>query len=115
MVYVDSDPVVLVHAEALMATNHTTAVVRADLRDVDEVLSRAGKMLDFARPVGLLFVGCLHHIAGPDDPAGVVARYLAALSPGRYLVISHATDERSPDRASDSPTGGRSAGPEQAP
>ena len=46
VVYVDSDPVVLVHAEALMATNHTTAVVRADLRDVDEVLSRAGKMLD---------------------------------------------------------------------
>ena len=98
VVYVDSDPVVLVHAEALMATNHTTAVVRADLRDVDEVLSRAGKMLDLARPVGLLFVGCLHHIAGPDDPAGVVARYLAALSPGSYLVISHATDERSPEK-----------------
>jgi hypothetical protein len=98
VVYVDNDPVVFVHAEALMATNHTTAVVRADLRDVDEVLSRAGNMLDFARPVGLLFVGCLHHIAGPDDPAGVVARYLAALSPGSYLVISHATDERSPEK-----------------
>jgi hypothetical protein len=27
-----------------------------------------------------------------------VARYLAALSPGSYLVISHATDERSPEK-----------------
>jgi hypothetical protein len=38
VVYVDNDPVVSVHAEALMADNVTTTVVRADLRDVDEVL-----------------------------------------------------------------------------
>jgi hypothetical protein len=65
---------------------------------VDEVLSRAGELLDFTRPTGLLFVGCLHHIVDSDDPAGVVARYLAALAPGSYLVISHATDERSPEK-----------------
>jgi hypothetical protein len=98
VVYVDNDPVVSVHAEALMAQNHTTAVARADLREVDEVLSRAGELLDFTRPAGLLFVGCLHHIVDSDDPAGVVARYLAALAPGSYLVISHATDERSPEK-----------------
>jgi hypothetical protein len=33
-----------------------------------------------------------------DDPAGLVARYLAALAPGSYLVISHITDERSPEK-----------------
>jgi hypothetical protein len=98
VVYVDNDPVVSVHAEALMARNHTTAVVRSDLRDVDEVLSGARELLDFTRPAGLLFVGCLHHIVDSDDPAGVVARYLAALAPGSYLVISHATDERSPEK-----------------
>jgi SAM-dependent methyltransferase len=98
VVYVDNDPVVSVHAEALMAQNHTTAVVRSDLRDVDEVLSRAGELLDFTQPTGLLFVGCLHHIVDSDDPAGLVARYLAALAPGSYLVISHATDERSPEK-----------------
>jgi len=98
VVYVDNDPVVSVHAEALMARNHTTAVARADLRDVDGVLSRAGDLLDFTRPAGLLFVGCLHHITDSDDPAGVVARYLAVLAPGSYLVISHATDERSPEK-----------------
>jgi hypothetical protein len=98
VVYVDNDPVVFVHAEALMAQNHTTAVVRADLREVDEVLSRAGELLDFTRPTGLLFVGCLHHIVDSDAPADVVARYLAALAPGSYLVISHATDERSPEK-----------------
>ncbi len=98
VVYVDKDPVVVVHAEALMANNRTTAVVRADLRDVDEVLAATGKLLDFTRPVGLLFVACLHNIPDDDDPAGTVARYLTALAPGSFLVISHVTDELDPDR-----------------
>lgn len=98
VVYVDHDPVVCAHARALMAQNDRTAVVQADLRDVDEVLAGARELLDLTRPVGLLFVGCLHHIVDADDPAGVVARYLAALASGSYLVISHATDERSVEK-----------------
>jgi SAM-dependent methyltransferase len=98
VVYVDNDPVVFLHAEALMAANDATTVVRADLRDVDEVLAKAGELLDLSQPTGLLFVGCLHHIVDSDDPAGVVARYLAAQAPGSHLVISHATDEPSPEK-----------------
>ena len=98
VVYVDHDPVVCSHAEAMTAGDDTTAVVLADLRDTAEVLSGAGKLLDFTRPVGLLFAGCLHHIPDSGDPAGTVARYLAALAPGSYLVISHATDEFSPQK-----------------
>ncbi|MGH3173261.1 MAG: SAM-dependent methyltransferase [Streptosporangiaceae bacterium] len=98
VVYVDNDPLVSRQAEALTAGNQAAAVVRADLRDVEEVLSGAGELLDFARPTGLLFVGCLHHIVDSDDPAGLVGRYLAALAPGSYLVISHVTDERSPQK-----------------
>jgi SAM-dependent methyltransferase len=98
VVYVDNDPAVFRHAEALMAANHATTVILADLRDVDEVLSKTGELLDFDQPTALLFVGCLHHIVDSDDPAGIVARYLAALTPGSYLVISHATDERSPEK-----------------
>ena len=55
-------------------------------------------LLDLSQPAGLLFVGCLHHIADADDPAGLVARYLAALAPGSYLVISHVTDDRSAEK-----------------
>ena len=98
VVYVDHDPVVFSHAGAMTAKNDDTDVVWADLRDTDEVLSGAGKLLDFTRPVGLLFVGCLHHIPDSADPAGIVARYLAALAPGSYLVISHATNEFSPEK-----------------
>jgi SAM-dependent methyltransferase len=91
--YVDIDPVVFLHAEALMAQGRGTSVVRADLRDVDGVLAQAAELLDFSEPVGLMFVACLHHLEDADDPAGVVRRYLDAMAPGSYLVLSHCTDE----------------------
>ena len=93
VVYVDDDPMVCLHAEALMAKNDATGVVRADLRDVDGVLGEAGKLLDFSQPTALMFVASLQHIEDEDNPAGIVARYLAALAPRSYLVLSHCTDE----------------------
>ncbi len=98
VVYVDNDPVVFLRAEALMAGSDKTAVVRADLRDVDEVLAEAASLLDFTKPVGLMFVAALHCVVDSDDPAGIAARYLAALAPGSYLVLSHSTDEFAPER-----------------
>ena len=99
VMYVDHDPVAYAHAGAMTAKNDGTGVVWADLRDTGEVLAGAGKLLDFTQPVGLLFVGCLHHIPDSADPAAWPARYLAALAPGSYLVISHATDEFYPRNA----------------
>ena len=100
VVYTDHDQVVVSHAQALMTkTNEdSVSVVHADLRDVDKILSGAAALLDLTQPVALIFAGVLHHIPDSDDPAGVVARYLAALAPGSYLVISHATDEPSPEK-----------------
>ena len=98
VVYVDNDPVVFRHAAARMADNENVAVVPADLRDVDDVLAQAGKLLDFSNPVALMFVAVLHNIPDAADPAGIAARYLATLAPGSYLVISHSTDEFAPER-----------------
>jgi SAM-dependent methyltransferase len=96
--YVDNDPVVFRHAQARLAGDAGIAVVPADLRDVDDVLARAGSLIDFSQPVGLLLVAVLHNISDADDPAGIAARYIAALAPGSYVVISHSTDEFAPDR-----------------
>jgi hypothetical protein len=98
VVYVDNDPVVFRHAQARMAEDENTRIVPADLRDVGEVLAQVGKLLDFSKPVGLLFVAVLHNLRDADDPAGIAARYMAALAPGSYVVISHSTDEFAPER-----------------
>jgi SAM-dependent methyltransferase len=96
--YVDNDPVVFMRAEAVTVNDESVTSIPADMRDVEEVLSAAGKLLDFSKPVGLLFVASLHNIPDADDPAGLVARYLAALAPGSYLVISHITGDFAPEQ-----------------
>jgi SAM-dependent methyltransferase len=96
--YVDNDPVVFTRARALMADNESVVSISADLRDVDEVLSAAGKLLDFTQPVGLLFIASLHNLVDADDPARIVRDYLAALAPGSYVVISHVTGDFAPEQ-----------------
>jgi hypothetical protein len=98
VVYVDIDPMVYSHARGLLAKAPGATAVLADLRDPDTVLGAAGERLDLGKPVGLMFVACLHHIRDHDDPAGIVARYLEKLAPGSYLVLSHCTSDMSPER-----------------
>jgi hypothetical protein len=83
-----------------MATNDATHAVVGDLRAVDEVVEKAGKLLDLTQPVALLFVGCLHHILDSQDPSGIVVTYLAVLAPGRFMIISHSTNDFAPEKMS---------------
>ncbi|MEV4378029.1 SAM-dependent methyltransferase [Streptosporangium sp. NPDC049644] len=91
IVYVDNDPIVLAHGQALLATNGSTTVIQADLRDPEAILGHPDlrRFIDFDQPVGLLLLAILHHIRDDEDPAGLAARLLAPLPSGSYLVISH--------------------------
>ena len=102
VVYTDNDPMVYSHAAGLLAKAPGASAILADLRDPDAVLSAAAEHLDFDQPVGLMFVACLHHIRDHDDPAGIVARYLEAMAPGSYLVLSHFTSDLNPERSATS-------------
>ena len=101
VVYVDNDPMVLAHASQLLSGTPSTALVLADLRDPDSVLGAANLrgLIDFDEPVGLLMTAVLHFVADSADPWGLVQRYMSALAPGSYLVLSHATGDRLPARA----------------
>ena len=90
IVYVDNDPVVLAHARELNGTGDgATAYLAGDLREPDDILSRAAATLDLAAPVGLMLVGVLHFLLDDDDPYGVVAQLLDAVPPGSFMVVSH--------------------------
>ncbi len=91
VVYVDNDPIVLCHARALLADNHTTTVIQADLRDPDGILSypEVARFIDFDRPVGLLAFAILHHIGDEDDPGRLIATLRDALPPGSLMALSH--------------------------
>ena len=101
VVYVDHDPMVLAHASQLLSGTPATALVLADLRDPDSVLGHDNlrELIDFEEPAGLLMTAVLHFVADSADPWGLVQRYMSALAPGSYLVLSHATGDRLPPRA----------------
>ena len=92
VVYVDNDPIVLVHARALLAENDSTTVMQADVRDPEAILAKAKDFLDFSRPIALMFVGLWYFIPEDDDPDDLLARYRTALAPGSRLLLTHALD-----------------------
>jgi hypothetical protein len=91
VVYVDHDPIVLVHGRALLAVDDTTTVVEADLLDPEAILHNpeVRRLIDFDRPVALLLLGILHHLADHEDPGGITRRLMDRLVPGSYLAVSH--------------------------
>jgi hypothetical protein len=93
VVYADNDSIIHAHANALLVGTGTTKIVLADLRDPDKILTEARDFLDFKQPVALLLVAILHFIPDSDDPAGIVAAYRDALSPGSFLALSHGTTD----------------------
>lgn len=95
VVYIDHDPAVIAHANALMKRDGSTSVLLADVRDPAGLLVglHLDGLLELAEPVGLLITGVMHFVADEDDPWGCVARLVAALVPGSYLALSHASGD----------------------
>ena len=94
IVYVDNDPLVLVHAEALLtsAPGGVTSYIEADVRDPGTIIRDAARTLDFGQPVALMMLGIMGQIDDSDQPGSIVAWLLDALPPGSYLALSDGTD-----------------------
>ncbi|WP_405681160.1 SAM-dependent methyltransferase [Streptomyces sp. NBC_00868] len=90
-VYVDSDPLVVAHGQALLEGDGQTAVVQGDLRDPSALAreERLASVIDFGRPVAALYVSVLHCIPDTDSPAEAVRDLLSHLAPGSFLAVSH--------------------------
>ncbi len=97
MVYVDIDPIAVIHSSMLLADDPRATVVQADVRRPESILtSRAvTEFFDLSQPVAVLMVAILHYIGDSDDPAGIVDAFRRATVPGSYLALSHISpDER---------------------
>jgi hypothetical protein len=93
VVYVDNDPIVHTHANALLTGSGSTRIVLADLREPEAILAhpKVGELIDFSEPAGLLLAAILHFLTDEENPAGIVGVLRDALAPGSFLVLSHGT------------------------
>jgi hypothetical protein len=91
VIYVDNDPIVHVHASALLTGTGSTRIVLADLREPGTILShpKVRELIDFSQPVALLLVAILHFITDDANPGQIIATFRDALPLGSYLVLSH--------------------------
>jgi len=96
IVYVDNDPVVLVHARALLrsAPEGVTSYLDADARDPSKIIASSRLTLDFEQPVALVLIDILNFIEGTGDEIGALLRVLLdAVPSGSYLVVSQPAND----------------------
>ncbi|MET8831550.1 SAM-dependent methyltransferase [Streptomyces sp. NPDC004610] len=101
IVYCDNDPIVLAHAAALLRSTPegVTEYVQADVRDPAPIAESAAKVLDLSRPVALSLVALLHFVPDEDGAHELVARLLAELPSGSYLMMTHASADFTPEES----------------
>jgi len=94
IVYVDNDPLVLVHARALLTSTPegATAYVHADVRDAATIMTEAARTLDFTKPIVLVLHGIMGHIPDTAEAAAIIRRLLDALPSGSYLDLADGGD-----------------------
>ncbi|WP_328442270.1 SAM-dependent methyltransferase [Streptomyces sp. NBC_00457] len=97
VVYVDNDPMVLVHGRALLEQDERTAVIHADMRETDAIFAHPDtrRLIDFSQPVAVLFNSVMHCIpdSDTDGPLAVVRRVAARLVPGSFMVMCQLVSE----------------------
>ncbi|MCX4689149.1 SAM-dependent methyltransferase [Kitasatospora purpeofusca] len=103
VVYIDRDPVAVAHSRLLLEDDPGSLVVQADVRDVEDLMSRpeVTALLAAGEPVAVLLVAVMHFVQDADDPWKLIAVIRDALPPGSALVLSHASLEGRPDQAED--------------
>jgi hypothetical protein len=101
VVYVDHDPVVIAHANTLLADSPSAVVIEADLLDPADILARPELrgFLDFERPIGLLVVGMIMQISDEQRPNDIIATLMAALPSGSHLLLTSWPDTGEPEQA----------------
>ncbi|WP_425545091.1 SAM-dependent methyltransferase [Dactylosporangium roseum] len=95
VLYVDNDPMVLVHARALLvgsASNGPIAYVESDYHDPDRILAEAAQTLDFQQPIAVMFMGVMGYEPDLDVVRSIVGRMMDRAASGSYLVLWDGTD-----------------------
>jgi O-methyltransferase involved in polyketide biosynthesis len=106
VLYVDNDPLVAVHARALLAVGPAVQMMQADVRDdLDRVLDHpfVRERIDLRRPVAVVMTGLAEFLTD-DDLAAIVDTLADTLPPGSQLILSHLDPDALPERAIDTAT-----------
>ncbi|NUS44343.1 MAG: SAM-dependent methyltransferase [Mycobacteriaceae bacterium] len=96
VVYVDNDPLVLAHAKALLVNTTPegeTRYIDGDFNDPDGIVEAARAVLDFDKPVAVMFMGVLGHSPTVEHMRNTVSAFMDAVPSGSYLSLQDGSNE----------------------
>ncbi|KUF15104.1 translation initiation factor IF-2 [Streptomyces silvensis] len=95
IVYVDNDPIVLVHARSLLigTSQGATDYIDADVHEPDSIIEGAAATLDYDRPVAVMMLGILNFVLDTGEAQDIVRRIMASVPSGSCLVLTHPTTD----------------------
>jgi len=98
VVYVDIDPIAVIHSQAILKDNPNATAIQEDIQDITQILENPSftKLIDLARPLGVFMVAVLHFVKDDGQLLKILRTLNASLVAGSFLVISHYTDEDVP-------------------
>jgi O-methyltransferase involved in polyketide biosynthesis len=101
VMYVDNDPIVLVHARALLAGSPQgrTAYLDADLHDPAAILrsEEFAATFDLTRPVAVSLIAILQFTVDETEAHRIIDTLMAPLPPGSVLALSTVTADSAPE------------------
>ena len=98
VVYADNDPLVLVHARALLTSTleGATRHLDADLHHPGAVIEQARRLLDFSQPVAVTLLAILHLFPDDAEVRQILKELTESLCSGSALAVSVATGHSDP-------------------
>ncbi|WP_280465344.1 SAM-dependent methyltransferase [Nocardia brasiliensis] len=99
VVYVDYDPVVHSHCDALLAGPCGVTALLGDIRHPGEILDQIKNhtTIDLDQPVAVTAIGVLHYVMDDERPGEIVAAFRDAMAPGSLLAITHGSTNSYPE------------------
>jgi hypothetical protein len=101
VVYVDNDPLVLVHARALLTSTPqgATYYLDADLHEPRRIIDAVRHTLDFSQPIAVTLLAILHLFGDDTEVGQILTELTRPLCPGSALAVSVATGDSDPAAA----------------
>jgi S-adenosyl methyltransferase len=95
VVYVDIDPIAVIHSQALLKNNPNAATIQEDIHNIDKILAHPSftALIDLHRPLGVLLLSILHYVKDDTRLQRILKGLHGSLAAGSYIAISHYTVE----------------------
>ncbi len=90
-VYVDYDPVAVIHSNSILKDDPITAVVEEDFLNIETLFQKIKRtgLIDLNKPVGVLLISVMHFVPDDEKAYGLLRSIYSMIKPGSYVALSH--------------------------